>query len=370
MLAVATGCASVEPARQPSDCSAELPGPVARFRKAVGSRPTGQEWLSRARESLWDVYPMTSELKRDLVAYLCGGLDGPALAFAATALIPFHDPGTARAVLERALDARLTPATRWYLMSAAPYILAMGDVWVINDGSLNEQNREVVSTLLELSDQARRDSLGRAHARRLRSLYDEERARRDKNPDYGLALWHLSAYLVGTLDLRDLSVLEVFVDPAVGRVVFANVMWALSLAANRDFLGDLRDKKNDEISPAAEQAAASAALGWWRRYLHTHPDGDDREAVLEGFQASGYRVGSDLDVRATRQEVLRAMDARSVVLRYNVYRLLNRFYGTHFDLERIFAAGKYSGFVTRIDQQPADEARLRRYWQQRLRRAA
>jgi hypothetical protein len=253
-------------------------------------------------------------------------------------------------------------------MSAAPYILAMGDVFVTNDGSPNEQTRELTSMLLGLSDQARRDGLGHAHAERLRSFYDKERTNADKNPDYGLALWHLSAYLVGTLDLRDLPVLEVFVDPAVGRLVFANVMGALSLAANRDFLGDLRGKKDDEISPAMEQAAASAALGWWRTYLQKHPDGDHRDAILEGFHAAAYRVGSDVNVPDTRQELLRAMDDKSLALRYNVFRLLNRVYGTHFDLERIFATGKYGGgFLTRIDQQPADEARLRRYWQQRLR---
>jgi hypothetical protein len=311
------------------------------------------------------VYPLGDDLKRDLVAYLCGGPDGPALAFAATALIPFCDPATVKPVLDRALDGRVTAATQWYLLSAGPYILGIGDV--LAPGTTKEPPGQFASALLEFSDEARRDGLGHVHAVRLRKLYDEERANPGKNPDAGLAAWHLSAYLTGTLDLRDLPLLEVFVDPAVGRRVFANVVGALSLAANREFLADLRDKTDAQSQPAVEQAAAAAALRWWRGYLDTHPDGDDRAAVLEGFRASGYRLGNDLSAPETRQELLRAMDAKGEALRYNVYRLLNRSYDTHFDLERIFADGKYGGFLVWVDQQNADEARLRQYWQRRLR---
>jgi hypothetical protein len=72
MLTVATGCGSVESARQSPDCSTEPPKPVARFREAVGSRPTGQEWLRHARDLLWDVYPLGGDVKRDLPTFAAG----------------------------------------------------------------------------------------------------------------------------------------------------------------------------------------------------------------------------------------------------------------------------------------------------------
>ena len=61
------------------------------------------------------------------------------------------------------------------------------------------------------------------------------------------------------------------------------------------------------------------------------------------------------------------MDAKNSITRYNAYRLLNHAYGTHFDLERVFLAGKYAlSFLDPSGESEKNEQRLRVYWQKRL----
>src|SRR5262249_50675529 len=161
----------------------------------------------------------------------------PGLGFAGLALIPFHDPSTVKPLIERALDRKISQATRWCFFNAAPYILAMGDVMYDGEGNLDRESTTFAKELIAEAESAAQGGLGRHHAKTLRKLYDENKAKRSQDPEFGLALWHQSAYLLGTLDLRDEAVLSLFLDPKHGDA-FNNVMSALSFASNRDFLAD------------------------------------------------------------------------------------------------------------------------------------
>lgn len=346
---------------------AATPDVVANFVKLVGEHPDAEVFYAKAMPALWEVYPHGEELKKALVAYVSSAPDGPGLGFAGLALIPFHDPTTLQPLLTRALDRKTSPATRWCLLNAVPYIAAMGDVMYMGEGALDKEARELISGLKELK-KATETGFGHVHAETLRGLYDA--GRRDpamaKDSDFGLALWHTSAYVLGTLDLRDAEKLDVFLDPKQGDA-FRNVIEALCFASNRDFLAALRGKAGNQVKPEQERAAAEAARAWWQAYRKEHPSGEWIPAAVSGFREAGYQVEDDLRSPKSAAELLRALAAESDVNQYNAARLLNHIYGTNFDLERIFFAGKYAlSFLDPMSEEAQNKARLKNYWTKRL----
>lgn len=69
--------------------------------------------------------------------------------------------------------------------------------------------------------------------------------------------------------------------------------------------------------------------------------------------------------------MLGAIESDSSVIRYAAYRLLNDVYDTHFDMEGVFFAGKYAlGPYDPSSKQKANHARLKAYWQARLKETA
>ena len=366
------GCllASVPVFSQHDAPTGQTPDVLRDFSTSVGARPTGETVLKQARERLWQVYPRDERLKKELVDYVRVGADGPQLAFASIALIPFHDPKTVIPVMTRALDPKLSNMTRWYFMNAAPYILGMGDVMYMEDGALDKDTREEANEMIQLAKTAADSSLGHAHAASLKDLLKLENSAEGRDPDYGLAIWHQSAYLVGTLDLKDERLLEPAFDPK-HRLVFVNSMEALSFMANHDFLSELKAKEAKNITPAMEHAAASAARDWWDKYLGEHPDGDWLAAAIKGMQDADYHLDGDIKAAQSQRELLRALDSSNPIIRYNAYRLLNRVYATNFDLDCAFFAGKYAlSFLDPSGHEQEFEKRMKQYWISRLNVAA
>jgi hypothetical protein len=210
--------------------------------------------------------------------------------------------------------------------------------------------------------------LGHAHALQLQELFSLPDADK-KSSDYGLAVWHESAYLLGTLDLKDEPLLAKPLTSGYS-TVFLNVINALGFAANRDFIADLREKNQNEVTPAMERAAAKRAIAWWQDYLKTHPDGNSNDAVMQGFREGGYKIEADRRSPESQRALKRALDDANPVLRYNAYRLLNQTYGTHFDLDVVFFADKYAlSFLDPSGDAKENEKRLKQYWQERLKAA-
>ncbi len=352
--------------KQTPPASASTPAVVAEFVQLAGPNPSAEEFYSKAKEALWRVYPHDAALKTELVAFIQSGPEGPGLGFAAIALIPFHDPATVKPILDRAVDPKISPATRFALLNSAPYVLAMGDVWTDGEGQLDSEAREYAKELKEAAAEAAQQGLGRFHARSLRELYDISQREKIEDEDFGLAYWHTSAYLVGTLDLRDFPVLEPLLNPKEGNV-FANLMFALSFASNRNLLQRLQSLEQGQVTPQEEQAAAAAARNWWREYLQAHPDGDWLPAALTGFRAAGYSVEDDLKSSASSRELLRALESKDEITRFAAARLLNRAYGTQFNLDTIFHSGKYAfSFLDPMADAERNQERLRDYWRKRL----
>lgn len=342
------------------------PVAVTEFIQLAGPAPTAEEFYSKAKDTLWKVYPQGDPLKAELVAYIRSGPEGPGLGFAAIALIPFHDPATVKPILDRAMDPNISPATRFALLNSAPYVLAMGDVWTDGEGQLDSEAREFAKQLKEEAAEAAQQGLGRYHARSLRELYDVSQREKIKDDDFGLAYWHTSAYLFGTLNLKDFAVLEPMLNPKEGNV-FVNLMFALSFTANRNFLQRLQSLGQGQVTPQEEQAAAEAARNWWREYLQAHPDGDWLSAAIAGSRAAGYSIEDDLKSPASSRELLRALESSDQITRFAAARLLNRAYGTHFNLDTIFHAGKYAfSFLDPMADAERNQARLRDYWRARL----
>lgn len=351
-------------AAQTSQPVVATPPVVEHFLQKVGPQPSGEDFDKQVLASLWEVYPETNSLKESLLEYLKTGTDGPQLGFTSIALIPFHDPATVRPMLERAMDARTQPSTRWYVLNAVPYVLGIGDVWYTEDGKIDKESKELADGLMKLADEAVRSGTGHAHAVRLRELLDVPPSQR--TDDYGLAIWHESAYLLGTLDLKDENLLSKALT-FNSREVFQNVIQALGFAVNRDFLSDLKKKMMNEVTPSMEQAVGRQADEWWRAYLAAHADGNWHDAALSGFQEAGYRLEPDLQSAQSQQELLRALADPNPIIRYNAYRLFNDIYGTHFDLDVAFFAGKYAlSFLDPMSREKDNEMRMKRYWQNRL----
>ena len=361
-LAVQAGASLCQETRRaPSD----TPPAIAELLAALGSQPSGDEFEAKVRESLWSVYPQGVETKTSLVRYLRDAEEGPAVAFAAVALVPFHDPSSVDAIVERALADRTSPTTRWWLLNAAPYVLSIGDGMYFGDGTLDEEARAFAAGLKELAAEASRATLGRAHARRIQQLRDDPTAQGD--PDLGLALWHLSAYLIGTLDLRDEPILRRWLNHEEG-VVFVNVVDALSYATGKDFLKPLRELAGDSIAAGLEASTAAAISRWWREYASAHPDGEWLPAVIAHLREAGYEVSESPVSSAEMRELARALRDSSVHVRFASARVLNRVTGTHFDLERIFLGSKYAlSFLDPADDGTKNQERLADYWERRLR---
>jgi hypothetical protein len=251
------------------------------------------------------------------------------------------------------------------MLNAAPYILGMGDVMYMEDGKLNKASKELAAALMKASDSAVQSGLGHMHALELQKLLDLP-ASEKKNEDYGLAVWHTSAYLLGTIDLKDQKMISLALTSPYS-AVFQNAIEALSFQTNRDFLAELKKKQMNEVTREMEQAVGRSASTWLEGYLKTHPSGEWTDAVLEGFAQAGYSIESDFKAPKSTSELLRALDDPNPVLRYNAYRIFNRVYGTNFDLDIEFFAGKYAlSFLDPSGHEQANESRLKRYWKSRL----
>jgi hypothetical protein len=292
--------------------------------------------------------------------------DGPGLGFAGLALIPFHDPTTIKPLVNRALGRRTSPATRWCFLNAAPYVLSMGDAFFEGQGALDREAREYARAVMSLADMAALKGLGRSHAAQLREMFEASKKDAAKDSDIGLAIWHESAYLIGTLDPRDHETLAPLFDPD-DKNVFANLMSALSFAANHDFLAELQATEPSQITRDLENKAAKEALDWWKRYTRQNPGGDWLPAIIAGFRETGYELEDNLQSEKSIRAILRAMDSKSEVTRYNACRLLNHAFKAHFDLERIFFSDKYAlSFLEPMAEKGRSEERLKKYWKERL----
>jgi hypothetical protein len=333
---------------------------LERFSQSVGKRPETQSFYRQARESLWEVYPQDDALKAELVEFVRKGADGPRLGFAGLALIPFHDPATVRPMLERATNPHTSASVRHSLLNAAPYVLGIGDAIYNGDGKLDNRSQEFASKLLKFGDQAAQFGLGHMHANTLRVLLSQPPAMRNA-PDYVSQVSRTSAYLLGTLDARDPVVLAKAMSVG-NRAVFQNVMVALSYASNRNFLVTFSSNRDEAISQN-DQALGDQALTWWQSYFETHPNGSWDDAVMAGFRDAGYLVGRDVKSDQSQGELLRALDDPNPIIRYNAYRTFNRAYGTHFDLDIVFFAGKYApSFMDVSSQKSVNETRLKQFW--------
>jgi hypothetical protein len=248
-------------------------------------------------------------------------------------------------------------------MNSSAYILGIGDALLLWRGDLDSGTVRTARGLLEIADSSARYGLGMEHARRLRELADDSAARAD--PDYGLAIWHLSAYLCGTLDLRSEPLLTGFLQPT-NRTVFANVAGALALLSGEDVIAPLRDRK--DVTKTEEEAAAAKARNWWHAYLRDHADGDWRPAAQATLQRAGYLTAKDsLRKNASPAQLLAAIRSHDRLVRYAAYRLLNDTYGANFDLQSVFCSGKYAmSFRNPEGQEDATERNLREYWERRF----
>ena len=350
----------------------QLPRLFDRLTQMVGEHPKEDDVYIKAEELLWDVFPQNDSLKLELVDFVKHGEEGPRLCFAGLALIPFHDPATARPILERAMDGHTSPAMRSCFSRAAYRLLNGPPVkWYgeHDDKELDPDSDEALQQVLKDADDATRSSIGHLQAGVVQELM-EFWSKHNKDNDYGdfvEAFTNQTSRLGSFLDLRD----EPLLGPALtfpDGWVFDSMIANLDYAVNRDFLGKLVGTPTDEYTPETKRAA-QAADKWWQKYLREHPDGDWRPAVIAGFRDAGYKIEKDYGSSRSQQELLRALDDPTPRIRYNAYRLLNEIYNTHFDLDLAFFWGSYNFHSLEIprDNHRADnEARLKKYWQKRL----
>ena len=293
------------------------------------------------------------------------GRDSRMVVFASLALIPYHNPRTLAPLIRRALLPQTSPVERYYLLNASAYILGIGDVLLLGrGGNLDSETVQTAAGLLDLADSAVVHGLGMEHARRLRALADADSVTK-AGEDYGLALWHQSAYLICSLDLRSERLLEGFLQPQ-DPAVFQNVAEALALSSGEDVIAPLRGRK--DIPAAEEQAAAKRARNWWRAYLNDHPDGDWRPAAWLTLERAEYHTAGERNKGSSvAKALLSATRNHDRLVRYAAYRLLNDYYGAMFDLDPVFCAGKYSlSFRDPEGREDANENLLRTYWEKRL----
>lgn len=319
----------------------ETPAIVQEFLSSLPDKPTGKQFYEALDEGLWKVYIAGPNINSELANYLKLAKSGPGLAFSAVALIPSHDPNNANLMADKALDVTVKSTTRWYLLNAAPYVLSMGDVWYVGNGDLDDKSRKFVKHIKELSQKSGKQSVGNSHARNLLSLYDEKKYPKDKNSEIGMAKWHLSAYLLGTMDLKDYELLNKLLDPKQG-LVYVNIINALSYETNRDFISELRGKKRDQISKDQEMKVAETAKSWWKKYNTAYPSGNWVPAVISGFKEAGYHIDNTDKSKNNTSALMRALDSKNPIHVYNACRILNHIFNKQFDTERIFLGKKYA----------------------------
>jgi hypothetical protein len=345
--------------------SRELSSIFDRLTQQVGEQLDEKDFYPKAQEVLWDVYAQGDSLKPELVDFVKHGADGPRLCFAGLALIAFHDAATVRPMLERAMDPHTSPATRECFREATAALLGGADVVCRGKGEVDVDRTNDLNALIACADAAAKSSIGHYFAQELNKAMLEP----DKSGEYWEGLAYLAANLAGILDLKDEQLLEPGLT-SPDRFVFQTTMVSLGYAVNRDFLGNLVNSKDAiyETKPE-ERAAGKAADKWWQKYLHEHPDGDWRPAVIAGFQDADYKIEKDYSSFRSQQELLRALDDSDRRIRYNAYRLLNAIYHTHFDLHIAFVSARFERGEDFPDHSPsrdANEARLKKYWQKRL----
>lgn len=366
----------------PSEChaqdgreQADVPEVVQEFLAALPAGAGHEEFRRISEEHVWDLYGRPDVSRKELERYIEKGPDGPGLAHAAVALIQFRDPTSAKVMLQKSLDAAVSAATRWYLLNAAPVVLSMGDVWYTGDGSLGEEEKEYARGLIQFAEEAADRGVGNAHASRLVQLYDPELEKEAalEDPEMSeleLLRWHTSAYLLGTMDARDYSLLEPLLTPDRG-FVFRNLIAELSFSANRDFMAPLRGRIRDPGFDEEEAQLAAAARQWWSDYADRHPQGGWEAAARSGFALAGYELTSDLGSTKSRSELRRALDSQDALLIYNACRLLNQSYGTRFDLELFYHGLKYAlGPFSPTDKLAEYQSRLLEHWKAVLDRQA
>jgi len=311
------------------------------------------------------VMQSSNQFGDSLLAMAASAQNYRVVVFASLALIPYHNPRSAPPLIRRALLPETSPTERYYLLNASAYILGIGDALLLGrGGDLDSATIQTARGLLEIADSAARLGLGMEHARSLRELADADSATK-AGEDYGLALWHLSAYLICSLDLLSEPLLQGFLDPQ-DREVFQNVAEALALTSGEDVIAPLRGRR--DIPPAEEQAAANKARNWWHTYLAEHPDGDWRPAAWVTLDRAGYHNEPEPNKRSTVAKVLlAATTSHDRLVRYAAYRLLNDQYGAAFDLDPMFCSGKYAlSFRDPEGSEEATENLIRTYWEKRL----
>lgn len=348
------------------DASGITPEVIRDALSSLPEQPTGEDFYRSLDQYLWEVYQADPDVEHRLERYLVEKERGPGIALSAIGLIPFRKPEHALLMADRALEEEITNFTRWYLINAAPYVLSMGDVWHRDGGVLDAKSRAFIERLQEMARKASELDVGTFHAQTLLELYDQERYPPGESGELGLARWHVSAYLIGTLDLQDYPLLEPIIDPAQGPV-WMNLVEAVGYQANRDFVAHLRDKKRSEISREQEQQAAKEIKTWWKTYLKSHPDGDWRPAVASGFRKAGYSIRFEDDSQVNMDELVRALRSDNDIHVYNAARVLNDIHETRFDVERIFLGRKYAaGPFDPFRKMEKLQGDLVRYWESRV----
>jgi hypothetical protein len=309
-----------------------------------------------AKERVWEAYEWPVSKKQDVFDYLRNAPDGPGKGIAVLVVIGYRDPAGALALLDVAADPRTSKATRYYSLNAAPCVLGMGDVWVTKEQTEQERT-DYIARLRSVAETAQKTSIGRAHADTITQM--RAAAEKSSAPDeLVMALWHVSAYQLGNLDLasRD-ALLPLLDDPGP---TAQNVMFALALETNRSFLpeSDSMAKTAKERELASNQALQSAKEWWQQLEADSRPR---RARLVDSFATRGIdreHPESAASLRALRLQ----LDSTQRWTKYNAYRLFNEMAGTHYDLEFVFLLDKYSfhPMVTGLEAKEQEEELRRR----------
>ena len=317
------------------------PDVIKKLLMSLPKKATGKDFYKALDYNRWNVYQASPTVKKELREYLKHGKSEAGVAFSAVALITFHDASNAIDILDKALDKSISNFTRWYLLNAAPYILSMGDVWYKGKGHLDNTALKFIKSVKEVSEKSIKQGIGSVHARGLLELYNTKKYPKNDYAELRLAQWHQSAYLVGTIDLKDYHLLEALIDYKQGSV-YRNIVSSLNFETNRDFFAELRGKKKSEISAKIEIKTENKIKRWWENYKKKYPDGDWKPAVLSGFKEAGYDISLNKNSLKNSKELLRVLDSNQQIYIYNACRLLNHLYSKQFDVERIFLGKKYA----------------------------
>jgi hypothetical protein len=303
-------------------------------------------------------YPVGDADKRDLLRFL-GTIrsNTSELGMAAAALIPFHDPATVRPILARARNDSVSSFMSPFLVDAAARVLWINDLAIRYRSPHDSNAQQRLSMLEQFADEAARSSIGHMHALHLRQQLDRSRTATRPDPDECEADAFAALYLIGTIDLRDASVLEPVLDSASSCAAPA-VLQALSLASDRDFVAGLDTVRAPSALRDGIERASHAARQWWHTYLGAYPGGDWRPAARLGLESRGYADSS--------RDLERALRDPSLRIRYQALRLLNDQYDTRIDLAPMLDAEPSVNVYAPLGDRNQSEATLRAYWMQRL----